>query len=350
MNKVGTPSHILLLGAGFSRNWGGWLADEVVNYLLSAPEVSSDPHLKDVIWRNADSGFESALEEVQLASANELSSEETRQQLAAFERALIRMFTEMNGAFFKEPNFEFSNQVALSVRGFLANFDAIFTLNQDLLLEHHYIDNFNVSLVSPRRWDAVQIPGLRRFPHEEPLFSGSWARASWQPLPDVEFSISTRSQPYIKLHGSSNWFSADGQRVLVMGSNKTGQIQRHKILSRYALEFRTRISIPDTRLVVIGYGFKDHHINKDIAQAVFQHNLKMFVVSPEGRNAAKAFSGGPHPEAALVAFGYDLKEVFRRGFDGASQRPLSEIFGGSDPDHSRLLSFIGMNRRAREGI
>jgi hypothetical protein len=26
--------HILLTGAGFSRNWGGWLADEAFEYLL----------------------------------------------------------------------------------------------------------------------------------------------------------------------------------------------------------------------------------------------------------------------------------------------------------------------------
>lgn len=33
---------LLLLGAGFNRNWGGWLADEVVDYLLAGPEVRED--------------------------------------------------------------------------------------------------------------------------------------------------------------------------------------------------------------------------------------------------------------------------------------------------------------------
>jgi hypothetical protein len=31
--------YYLLTGAGFSRNWGGWLANEAFEYLLGAPEI-----------------------------------------------------------------------------------------------------------------------------------------------------------------------------------------------------------------------------------------------------------------------------------------------------------------------
>ena len=31
---------LLLLGAGFSRNWGGWLATEVFEYLLGTKAVT----------------------------------------------------------------------------------------------------------------------------------------------------------------------------------------------------------------------------------------------------------------------------------------------------------------------
>jgi hypothetical protein len=31
-------AHYLLTGAGFSYNWGGWLASEAFEYLLGAPE------------------------------------------------------------------------------------------------------------------------------------------------------------------------------------------------------------------------------------------------------------------------------------------------------------------------
>lgn len=33
---------LLLLGAGFSRNWGGSVASEVFEYLLGTPELKSN--------------------------------------------------------------------------------------------------------------------------------------------------------------------------------------------------------------------------------------------------------------------------------------------------------------------
>lgn len=164
---------LLLLGAGFSRNWGGWLADEVVDYLLAAPEVQADSPLKDLIWQHAKVGFESALEQLQQQATDNPESTAVQRRLVSFQSALERMFRELNAVFFEDPDFEFNHQIGSTVREFLARFDAIFTLNQDLLLEHHYIDHFNVALVSPRRWDAVQIPGMRRLPVNEPLYHQS---------------------------------------------------------------------------------------------------------------------------------------------------------------------------------
>lgn len=331
---------VLLLGAGFSRNWGGWLADEVVDYLLAAPEVRADPALKDLIWQHANAGFESALEQLQQQAAENPESAAVRQRLVDFQSALERMFSELNAVFFEDPDFEFNNQIGSTVREFLARFDAIFTLNQDLLLEHNYIDRFNVALVSPRRWDAVQIPGMRRLPVTEALYHQSWARAEWQPLPDSDYTLAPRCQPYIKLHGSSNWKSGEGQRLLVMGGNKSGQIQGHRVLARYAQEFSRRLLQPNTHLVVIGYGFRDHHINREIERAVYHQGLKFFVIAPQGRNLAKALSSESHPGAAMTVFGYDLENIFREGLGGASQRALREIFRGGDPDHAKLLRFL----------
>jgi hypothetical protein len=48
------------------------------------------------------------------------------------------------------------------VRTFSARFDAIFTLYQDLLLEHHYLDE-NISLSQPQRWSGWQLPGTKPF-------------------------------------------------------------------------------------------------------------------------------------------------------------------------------------------
>ena len=47
-----TPMNcVLLIGAGFSRNWGGWLSGEVFEYLLGCPEIKNDHYLKELMWR-----------------------------------------------------------------------------------------------------------------------------------------------------------------------------------------------------------------------------------------------------------------------------------------------------------
>ena len=56
--------HILLLGAGFSRNWGGLLANEVFDYLIGQQNVAQDGYLRSLLWNHRTTGgFENALAE-----------------------------------------------------------------------------------------------------------------------------------------------------------------------------------------------------------------------------------------------------------------------------------------------
>jgi hypothetical protein len=60
-------THILLLGAGFSRNWGGLLAYEIFDALIADEDVGGNAYLKKLLWDNKNSGgFESALAQVQV--------------------------------------------------------------------------------------------------------------------------------------------------------------------------------------------------------------------------------------------------------------------------------------------
>src|SRR4051812_9471671 len=122
----------LLIGAGFSRNWGGWLADEAFEYLLGDPVVIKDPRLRDLLWgHQSKGGFEAALDDLQRSSD---SSAKQREQ--ALLSAVVQMFDAMNGAFKVLPNLEFggANRIQQPVRDLLVRFEAIFSLNQDLLL------------------------------------------------------------------------------------------------------------------------------------------------------------------------------------------------------------------------
>ena len=101
---------LLLLGAGFSRNWAaGWQI--IVDYLLAAPEVQADSPLKDLIWQHAKVGFESALEQLQQQATDNPESTAVQRRLVSFQSALERMFRELNAVFFEDPDFEFNHQI-----------------------------------------------------------------------------------------------------------------------------------------------------------------------------------------------------------------------------------------------
>jgi hypothetical protein len=333
-------NHHLLLGAGFSRNWGGLLADEVVDFLLSSPELSSDAGVRDIIWTNSDAGFESALEQVQRDFRANPKSRDACVRLERMQSAISRMFQDMNEGFYNELSFESHSNRTGTVREFLTRFETIFTLNQDLLLEHHYKDNYDISLESPHRWNGLQIPGMRRLPADEPLFDKSWARARWLPLPDTEYQVDEHCQPYFKLHGSCNWIASKGEPILIIGGGKEESITNYQILRRYFAEFVTRVCQPNARLVVIGCGFKDHHINKVIAPGVYEYGLKLFVIAPKARDLAKVLTSSVHGGASMAVYGYDLEDIFRKGVAGVSQRPLRETFGSDVAELKKVNRFF----------
>lgn len=103
-------SCMLLLGAGFSRNWGGWLAAEAFEYLLGCPEVNSNAFLSDLLWRSQQAGgFENALAELQDVVHREPGRADDLQSLRD---AVLGMFNVMNECFL---GFETSNRTTMEI-------------------------------------------------------------------------------------------------------------------------------------------------------------------------------------------------------------------------------------------
>ncbi|MDB0529326.1 SIR2 family protein [Ralstonia solanacearum] len=326
-------SHILLLGAGFSRNWGGWLASEAFEYLLGCPEIRSDDELRRLLWRNqAAGGFENALADLQSANRADPQTHGTRLQNLML--AITRMFEDMNRGFLDRTDFEFHQHLGELVRSFLVRFDAIFTLNQDLLLEHHYLTE-NIALAAPHHWNGPQLPGLRPLAAAGEPAAQSWARRMW--VPNGDHQVAPRLQPYFKLHGSSNWQKDDGNPMLILGGEKTREIGLYPVLTWYAEQFDAYLAQRDSRLMVIGYGFRDQHVNEAIARAVEQHGLKMFIVGPDGGDLARALNP---TNRTPIRVGTPLEETFERCLVGASRRSLSEIFGRDAIERNKVLRFF----------
>jgi hypothetical protein len=233
--------HFLLLGAGFSRNWGGWLASEVFDYLLGCPEILDKPPLRRALWKTKDEGgFEQTLSMLQ--SDHALSQSERDRAIHAFELALMRMFDDMNAALLEVDDLEFPATQRNTVSGLLACFESIFTLNQDLLLEHLYLSN------SSRH---TQLPGLKGLPGDDGRIADSWVKGLW--TDSGQTLMDKNLQPIFKLHGSTNWRTAVGDNMLVLGAAKTQLIRNSRLLQSYAEIFEHSLSGPAARLMVVSF-------------------------------------------------------------------------------------------------
>ena len=320
---------IALLGAGFSRNWGGWLADEAFEYLLGCPQIT--PPLRELLLKHkSKGGFEAALAELQ--AGNVPAVRRSPALVSRFQEAVSSMFFDMDAAF-EDVTFEPSNNVAQSVAAFLTRFDAIFTLNQDLLLERHYL-NDNVSLLSNGKWSGWTIPGLIRqgAGHADPLTNPNLGL--WIPGSESDFHVAGNLQPYFKLHGSSNWNASATESVMVIGGNKKSTINRYPILRFNYEQFHNYLTASDVHLMIIGYGFRDSHINELILNAVDNSNLRIFVVDPSGIDVIDENLNAP-----IHARGVLADTIWPRVI-GASRRSLLSTFSSDTVEFRKLLRFF----------
>jgi hypothetical protein len=326
--------HHLLIGAGFSRNWGGWVASEAFEYLLGCPEIRADARLRELLWTHQlKGGFEDALAELQTGNTSSSHAPWAESQLIAFQNAVGRMFEDMNGAFLDRKDLEFQRQVPeRMVEPFLMRFDAIFSLNQDLLLEQFYFGSGRVRGVA-----RPYIPGMRLTPNPEPTYSDSLSRATLSPVAEGDFRMQTDSQPFFKLHGSSNWFGADGRWLLIMGGAKQQEIGRNPILKWYAQQFSELLLQPNSRLMVIGYGFRDQHVNDAIEKGVTA-GLKLFVIDPAG--AELAFKLNETRQRGQIIGPSAVEDMLKRALTGGSRRGLSEIFGVDGAEFPKIMRFF----------
>ena len=233
------------------------------------------------------------------------------------------MFIQMNQAL-GSAKFEWQQEAHFLVKEFLVRLHAIFTLNQDLLLEQHYFTE-DIMLSQSRKWMGWQLPGLR--PHGPPLIvhDAVAVRGAIQTPDLTQMREKPELQPYYKLHGSSNWLTNTDERLLILGGNKENEISQNPLLHWYHKNFTRYLSKAATRLMVIGYGFNDRHINQALLRAGQTANLGLFIVDPCG--------------ADIIANSGRVQQL-RDYIIGASRRPLGTIFGGDWVEHGKLMRFF----------
>lgn len=314
MSKV---KNILLLGAGFSRNWGGWLASEVFEYLLGCDQI--DERAKKALWTHRSvGGFEAALAELQ-GTYRHRPDNRTEQSIENLQRATLQMFDDMNASF-QATTFSYE------LHYFLDTFDSIFTLNQDLLMERCYLNRRHIIATH-------YVPGVELVDNQD-------KRDCRVPLdgllrPSQNFSLIQNQKPYFKLHGSCNWRDNNNGHFLVMGGYKEKSIKEHALLSWYHKEFRKSL-LAGVRLMVIGYSFGDEHINRVIAEAAGTGLFKLFIIDPNGIDAVRR----DMDRTAAIPSESELFKQLKPCLVGGSRRSLLETFGNGTAECRKVMRFF----------
>jgi len=239
------------------------------------------------------------------------------------------MFADMDKAFAELGWLNFSDSPNDSITEFLNKFDAIFTLNQDLLMEQQYKTDIMSKMLFPRPW---HMPGME--PTTQPPDTPIREVTEWRPISDASrFAVNKDMQPYFKLHGSSNWIDhSGGHSMLVIGRDKEFGIGRHHILMWNFLQFREYLAKPDTRLMIIGYSFGDAHINNAIGAVADGGALRVFIIDPLGVDVLRQERLSIRPDY--------LGERLKPYLIGASRRTPREIFGGDVVEHGKVMRFF----------
>lgn len=120
--------------------------------------------------------------------------------------------------------------------------------------------------------------------------------------------------------------------MLVVGGQKAGAIARDPLLKWYGELFADALRQPGARLMTIGYGFRDGHINAAINDGL-KAGLKVFNISPQG---ADAWTETPGAGPGTIRG----KNYLTGHLIGASRRGILEIVDPKKAEHMKVARFF----------
>ena len=279
------PANVIILtGAGFTKTFGGYLGRTMWSEIFNQVEIQNDSRLRDHMLSAESFSFETFYDEVM---ESETYFPEQKSSVTSAVRRVYKQMDEricyQSGAGGRSCRFflaRFAHTISRQERAFF------FTLNQDLFNERFYTE-FGGDLQT-----RMTLPGLQQ---RAEWFKGD---VGFEPVGDqrtmLPDDIKVRKFAedfwkkgrwsqfvYIKLHGSYGWQSSDGTDVMVIGHGKRGKMEKEPLLRWYLSLFEEVLGGRKGRkLVVIGYGFRDEHINEVIAKAVEHSGLELYAIYP----------------------------------------------------------------------
>jgi len=263
---------ILLTGAGFSKNFDGFLGSELWEKILNTSSVHLNEKLRKKLLSNFN--FEDMYSDV--LDSDTFTTEEKEIMKNAVEKAYEDQETNLVDWIENKENIAQDFDVE-GIDGFLKGFiekssgkGLLFTLNQDLFMEQQFRyrspgAEFDKDFYRTRTIlnsdQYIKLPPEKKISEIRSKFDGS------------------AGLHYIKLHGSFGWTSDKWGTGMVLGINKWEKIQREPLLKWYFELFENSIKEGNRKLLVIGYGFGDMHINKILCDGVRNSGLKLYIIT-----------------------------------------------------------------------
>jgi SIR2-like protein len=328
MNKNNPNTHLLLTGAGFTSNFGGFLSRGLWDRLFN--KVSGNKDLRELLYR--EQSFETAY-------ASALSGpypSEAKSEMAA---AILAVFKELDDIV-RNWNWNPGSAYPVNeyrIRRLIDRFSGVrnqssgffFTLNQDLFVERMYYPDPRVV--------RLELPGIQN-PSRLPLFEPHFRTAQVEEqdflvVPQEEFAESDLPNRvgfyYVKLHGSFGWKSTDGVLPMVIGQGKGDAIRGSGLLSWYFRTFEAAISAGNRRLLILGYGFGDAHINSVIDKAAMETGLEVAIMTRDRGKLLHTLQERDDCKGILMGLRYIYDRPLREMFPGdpsLSTTALDEMF------------------------
>lgn len=265
---------ILLLGAGFTKNFGGLLASEMWAEIFNHEKIQSQPKIKKLMLNDFDyecvyysvlEGFKDKEglfgEKGECVKFKDEEKDAIRKATTSAYKYIDEILREhvinhphpVELNYFNDLIYQIGSQGQIIEDFFedgkhsqsfidTKNKSFIFTLNQDLLFERLFPRNCCADLCIPgidnnSEWFTTNF----NKPLEEPDYCK---------LPN-EYELNNKNilldENYflIKLHGSCNWVSFDGSEIMVIGRGKKRKIQKEPLLKLYFEIFENVLSQGD---------------------------------------------------------------------------------------------------------
>ena len=319
--EIPSGNALVLTGAGFSKNFGGFLGAEMWSQIFNNRQIQADPDLRGIL--NDDYDYESVYSKV-------LDSKLPEEKKLVMRDVVLDAYRRLDDSL---KNWVFNDSSSYPVNPYLLSemlgkFHSrahpakafLFTLNQDLFME--------------RRWNYGS-PGVPRFARAQDSFgSQAFNAADFVELPrnDVENRLQRginghNGLHYIKLHGSYGWKSSDGSNQLVVGTNKGSLIQNEPLLQAYFDLFASVIREGGKKALIIGYGFRDPHINSLLLEGVEKHGLEIYIVSTQAPadlryqiEHGQCYAKGILDAGLRGYYPYSLQQIFPKNQEQTPQR------------------------------